>query len=450
MDFFTHSPLFYLTQSLWRDEAFSILLAQRPLASFITSITFEPPFYYVLLHFWMKLFGTGEIAARSLSLLGFTLATVVVIFWAEKIFEKHWLSWFTPIFFFFNPMLLYYAFEGRAYGWYMFFAVSSMFAYMERKYTWYILATVLGIYTHVYMVFVPLVEGIHYLLFHWMRKPHRSWQTFFGNPMIRSFAWIFIAFIPWLTKAVMDLPRLKSSWYFPVDMQLIKSVLGNIFIGYEGTPWYLWPQTAKLSLVLFGIATYALIPPKTRARNSFFCLMVFVPLVIILGASLIKPLFVMRYVIFATIALVFLVVLALEHVKHPMLQKGLAVLSLAGILWFNTWFPPLHPKENIRATIQEINAIATQNDVIMTDSPLILFETIYYSTSKRVYWYNPNREPFPWYIGDIIMSQSQIVYDLPAYPTRAFIVHKDGTFDVSYAAPVSQKQPSPLGRQKSL
>jgi uncharacterized membrane protein len=130
---FTNTPLFYFVQSFWRDEAFSVLLAEHPLFVIFTKTTFEPPVYYTLLHFWIKIFGTSEIAVRSLSLLGFTLATIVIIEWSHKLFKSHWLSLFTPFFFFFNPMLLYYAFEARVYGWYIFFATLSLFAYDQKK-----------------------------------------------------------------------------------------------------------------------------------------------------------------------------------------------------------------------------------------------------------------------------------------------------------------------------
>lgn len=435
---FAHTPILYFTQSVWRDEAFSILLTQKPLFSFITRIAFEPPFYYVLLHYWMKLFGTGEIAVRSLSLLGFSLACVVVIFWAEALFRKHWLAWYFPIFFFFNPMLLYYAFEARAYGWYIFFVVSSMYAYMERKYVWHSIATVLGLYTHVYMVFVPFVQLIHHMIVHRHTKPF-SLSSFFKDKMMQSFLAIAAAFSPWLVKTVFDFQRLKESWYFPVDSKLVKSVLGNIFVGYEGTPWYLWPYTAKLSLILAGVALSTLLWHRSRARNIFFFLMLVIPLTIMITISFFKPLFVMRYMMPAAIAQIFVIAFAIESIQHPRIQKFMGIVALGFILAFNIWYPPKHPKTDIRSALTQINTIATENDVIMTDSPLILFEATYYSKSSRVYWYNPRREPFPWYIGDIILDTSQIAYDLPPYPRRAFIIRENGTFDIAYKAPISQK-----------
>jgi len=202
--FIRHSPIFYLTQTIWRDEAYSILLAQRPILSFF-GVTFEPPLYYLMLHFWMKLFGQGEIATRSLSILGFALATIVVIHWAEKLFKKHWLSWYLPVFFFFNPMLIYYAFEIRAYGWYVFFAVLSLFAYKEKRWKLYVLSTVLGLYTHTYMIIVPGTLIIDYLFVQKKFGIFKKITAFIHDPMVESTGVIALLFTPWLIHVFLDL-----------------------------------------------------------------------------------------------------------------------------------------------------------------------------------------------------------------------------------------------------
>ena len=416
-----HTPLLYLTQSVWRDEAFSVLLAQQSPWRFIPKLTFEPPIYYLLLHFWTMLFGTSEIAARSLSLLGFVLATIVVVEWSGKLFKKHWLSWFLPVFFFFNPMLVYYAFEIRAYGWYMFFAVFSMYAYMEKRFWLYTIATTLGIYTHTYMVIVPFVQTIHFIFVH---RKNQFWKAFALTGLLVS---------PWLVKVVIDLPRLNESWYFPVHWQLVASVLGNIFLGYEGTPGYLWSFTSAVSFLFAALALFALWSKSYRARNSFFFLLVFVPLITIISISFFKPLFVPRYVIPSTIAQVFLIVFAIELVKNKLLQKLMAGALLLFVIGFNLWYPSRHAKKDIRSTMYEINALAGSKDIILVDSPLLLFETLYYSTNpSRVYWYNPEGETFPWYIGDILFSSKQVARELPPYPIHAFIIQKDTSFEITY------------------
>lgn len=434
-----HSPLTYLTQSLWRDEVFSIFFARQSPAAFF-KLAFEPPFYYLLLHYWMKLFGTGEIAARCLSLLGFSLATVVVIYWAEKLFKKHWLSWYVPLFFFFNPMLLYYAFEVRAYGWFTFFAVLSMYAYLEKRWKLYVFATLFGLYTHTYMVTVPAIQILHYIIIHHRQLSIKHVHRIFKNPMFRSIIAIGLLFSPWLFKVATEFSRLQSSWYFPVDQNTIRSSLGNIFLAYEGTPWYLWGFTAKVSLVLAIIFLCSLATRTHQSRNSFFVLMIFIPLIVIIGISVYKPLFVIRYVIPSTVAEVFSIVFALALIKNATIQKIAAAAALLFVIGFNIWYPGKNPKVDIRSTMAEVNSLMTKNDVVLADSSLVFFDTLYYSHDpSKVYYYDPKDDPFPWYVGDVIVSPSQIVHDLPPYPIRAFVVHEDGTYEIAYNTNISYR-----------
>ena len=54
---------------LWLDEALSVNIARLPLRQLPEALRHDgaPPLYYVLLHFWMQLFGSGTIAVRALS-----------------------------------------------------------------------------------------------------------------------------------------------------------------------------------------------------------------------------------------------------------------------------------------------------------------------------------------------------------------------------------------------
>src|SRR5579862_8728984 len=55
--------------SIWHDEGFTMMLAPQSPAQIIsrTAHDVHPPLYYITLHYWMKLFGSSEIGARSLS-----------------------------------------------------------------------------------------------------------------------------------------------------------------------------------------------------------------------------------------------------------------------------------------------------------------------------------------------------------------------------------------------
>ncbi len=437
----SHSPLLYFTQSLWRDEAFSVLVAQKPVSFFFAKLSFEPPFYYLLLHYWIKLFGTSEIAVRSLSFLAFILATVIVIHWSEMLFKKHFLSWLTPILFFFNPMLLYYAFEVRTYGWFTFFTVWSLFSYTNKHWRALTIATILGFYTHSYFLLVPAVQTLHWLMTGRVRQyiVQKRWKQIFRDRALRAFGMALAGIAPWIVKIAGETSKLKSTWYYPVDFHLLKSVLGNMYLGYEGTPWYLWPYTAWLSLVLVIFFLLGLRSRKHGTLPLLLFLLIFFSLTSVIGVSFIKPLFVNRYLIPVTVAEVLLVAIALYEIKHRQVRILLAAVLTAGTLWFNFWYPMRHPKLDIRATIGEVNLLRDQDDVILATSPLIFFESIYYSRDPdKVFLYNPAGSPFPWYVGDALISEKQMVRDLPPYPIRAFLVNENGSFDIAYETTVAR------------
>ena len=60
---------FVTTSALWLDEALSVNIATLPLGAIGEALRQDghPPLYYVLLHLWTEVFGTGDVAVRSLS-----------------------------------------------------------------------------------------------------------------------------------------------------------------------------------------------------------------------------------------------------------------------------------------------------------------------------------------------------------------------------------------------
>jgi mannosyltransferase len=96
---------------LWLDEAQSVAIAKRPIVHLFGTLRHDgsPPLYYVLLHFWMAIFGGGTFAVRALSgvlsattlpllyllgrrLVGGTYAVVAVLLLASSPFAIHYAS----------------------------------------------------------------------------------------------------------------------------------------------------------------------------------------------------------------------------------------------------------------------------------------------------------------------------------------------------------------------
>jgi hypothetical protein len=326
-------------------------------------------------------------------------------------------------------MIVYYGMELRTYGWYIFFATLSLYAYSNKRWTLWVAATLLGFYTHTFLIIVPLAQTVHFLL---TQKKTKTIQTAF---------FIFIVGVsPWVIKILLSLKDLKNSWYFPVDGNLVGSVLGNLFLGYEGTPGYLWSFTKFISLMILLVCFLVIRSEKTRKTAGLFITQIFLPLVVVIGVSFIKPLYVNRYMIAVTVAEIFTVALAIYSIKNARVQKTVGIVALLFILIFNVWYPEKHAKIDIRSTLEQVNILKAPTDVIIADNPLIVFETMYYAKSgSQVYLYNPNNNEFPAFVGDGLVEANRMVRDYPPYPIRAFVIHQNGTFDVMYRAPVSAR-----------
>lgn len=78
------------TQSLWLDEAFSVSVSKMGLLQLIqaTAADTNPPFYYIVLHYWMSVFGDSEFAVRLLSALFGLLAIPLIYLVGRQLFDE--------------------------------------------------------------------------------------------------------------------------------------------------------------------------------------------------------------------------------------------------------------------------------------------------------------------------------------------------------------------------
>ena len=74
---------------LWLDEANSVLVANSSLQEIFARLSLDasPPLYYILLHYWMAVFGTSEFAVRLLSAVGGVLLVACIIRVGKSMFS---------------------------------------------------------------------------------------------------------------------------------------------------------------------------------------------------------------------------------------------------------------------------------------------------------------------------------------------------------------------------
>ena len=104
-------------QSLWQDEALTAYEAQLPLGAMINTVVHvetTPPLYFVVIWAWAHLFGNGAVALRSVSALA-GVALVPISYLAARDLISPRAGVIAAAFVTFNPFLIWYSQEARAY-----------------------------------------------------------------------------------------------------------------------------------------------------------------------------------------------------------------------------------------------------------------------------------------------------------------------------------------------
>jgi mannosyltransferase len=191
-------------QSLWADEGNSLALASRSLAQIAHDAAqdIHPPLYYWLLHFWSGLFGTTEIALRSLSaLLGVLL--VLAIYQVGKLLLDEPTALVAALVAAANPFQVYYAQEARMYMLLALLGTGAawgLWVAMSRK-RWglpmYALCAALGLYTHYSFPFLLLALNLAYLLrlaAAWRQDHRLRLLLAWGGAQVAA----VVLYLPWL------------------------------------------------------------------------------------------------------------------------------------------------------------------------------------------------------------------------------------------------------------
>ncbi len=266
--------LFIGSESLWVDEALSVQAADRPssdVVGYVAQHDFNPPLYFLLLHFWGALFGYSEVSSRLLSAL-FGVAFVLAVFLlAGSLFGRK-AAVAAGIIAAVSPFYVSVSQEARMYSLFAFLSVLSfwLLVLLIGRFGFWLLAAysavaALMLYSHMYGLFILAAQT--------------AWLAIKGK-------WLYslvpaALFTPWLFVAV---PRLYA---------------------YTSTHWLDFPSLAKVSagfawlagsplilILLFSAAAFA----SLRRPSGMLLLWLAVPIALSLAVSaILAPVFFYRY-----------------------------------------------------------------------------------------------------------------------------------------------------------
>lgn len=112
---------FVVSSDLWLDEALSVNIARLPISELREALERDgaPPLFYVLLHCWMEVLGSSDLAVRAMSAV-LSIATFPAMYFAGRRLGGRFAAWSAVLVFATSPYAIRYATEARMYALVMF------------------------------------------------------------------------------------------------------------------------------------------------------------------------------------------------------------------------------------------------------------------------------------------------------------------------------------------
>ncbi|MBI4973937.1 hypothetical protein HZC27_04980 [Candidatus Roizmanbacteria bacterium] len=428
---FSFTPLKFYVQSIWRDEAFSYLLAKQNILQILslTAKDFNPPLYYLLLHVWMGMFGSSEIAMRTLSFFFFLGTLYVVGMFLMDIFEfSIGEILLFLLLFVLNPLLHYYAFEARMYSLFAFLITLSFYFLAKKSYRKYALTVIFSLYTHYFAIF-PLFGQIIYFMLTDRKNMVQH---------IKMFIKIGFYFLPWIIFVILSKPPFgQSFWIPPLRLDTVLNTLGLLFTGYEDMLGFTYSSISIISLTIFCIIAFSFFILRNKKLHETnyknVCLMllcwVAVPTISILLISFFKPMFLPRYMIFITVGLL----ISLTYLIHRFpgkLKYPLLFILMIFSLHYGMYQTIMRNKGDVKTPLLQMRNLLKKDDVVYVTHEYNFHPAEYYINDQQVFLYGKTYEEVPSFVGKVLIPKDKIKNSLPLYPKRAFVFKDDLSYSI--------------------
>ena len=380
--------IFISNNSIGGDEPFSIYHAQMDVYSIISQLSAgnNPPFYEVLLHFWIKVFGISETSVRFPSLIFSTLTTLFLYKIGTHHLNKR-IAIFSTLLFIFSNYQIGFAHEARVYALFIMLSSSSMFYYLniitkpikKNDLTLLFFSNLLLIYSHYFGFFVLFIQGLTILTNKDLRSKYWKHLILFSSVILL----FYLPNLSILINRFIDSSNHGTWVNKPNGILSIIDVLRTFNNEQYGinTLFGSKPILTVLLLLLFitGIITFSYnrftgirILAKQYIVFSFL-----IPFVLIFLISFKIPMFHDRYLIFITIGYYFIIGITIEYLFQNRIAKYSisSVFLMAIILTTN---PNISNKRNVRETVEKIKQLENKNTLILISPNYFSLNFAYY------------------------------------------------------------------------
>lgn len=404
--------------SIWFDEAFSAYIIRFDfwqIAAY-TAVDVQPPLYYWLLKLWSLLFGTSELALRSMSVFWGSIALIFGYLLIRRLFTRKaamlGLGFMTVL-----PLFIRYSQEVRMYT--LVAAIVMIATYLlvvavqtGHRRTWllYGVFVALGMWTHYFTALIWLSHIVwHALIVRQENSPKSSfWRRFFAKEWLWAYGLAAALYLPWLPAFVVQAVTVQAGfWIPPISAVTLPNFLTNTFLYLDANATLAWVAVACFGvLVLMAWSARRVFQTLKGEQKQYYMLLgcvAFVPinLLILLSLPPLKSVFVDRYLLAAMLMLVVFCAVTIVYAQVSRFLRIATIVAAGCLMLFGVWnvyslgnFNKNSQMSNLtRDAVQLVKEKGAYGEPIIADSPWSFYEAIFYtSPTHPVYFVDADTE----------------------------------------------------------
>ena len=368
------------------DEAFSVFYSQQSINELLQTLNNEanPPLYYLLLHFWIQLFGIGLVAVKSLNII-ISIGTAILLFKLTKKIGNFWFVVFVSVCFLCSNLHFDFSHEIRAFQLVLFLTVASCYSFIHfletknRKWLYLLIFINAALpYTHYNAVLVPIVQFIG-CLFYWKVDRKMVLYLFFGYSLSA------ILFLPQLLIFRSVVPD-ENFWLglstFEDFKYILLKVVGNDQAYYPLIiPYFLSPV-----MLIIGLHYSWFTKGFSYRIFLVFWLLFILPLLINFYLAQYIPSFQVRYVLFASLGLYLSIgYLFLHFEKGKWLFRSYFLLLM--LHFFYQFDPGKRDGEGWKETAEMVHSFQKRKVAVIVNASYKARDMMYYYDNAAFHKY---------------------------------------------------------------
>ena len=241
---------FWAPSPLWLDEVISVNIARLPVSQIPHALSHDgaPPLYYMLLHYWMDAFGTGDLAVRALSGI-LSVASLPLLWMAGRRVGGRTVAWVTLFLGVTSPFAINYATATRMYSLMILLSVLGYLALQRAievpsrgRLAALSAVTAALLYTHYWGLYLVLVTAI------WLAWLER--RTGRGRQVLRAVGGGALLWLPWSPVFAYQALHTGTPWTSAASAGDLLGLFGD----YAGPgSWGMLLMFATFALFLVGV-----------------------------------------------------------------------------------------------------------------------------------------------------------------------------------------------------